>query len=182
MLLPIVEYGSAILREKSVPVAEITPELKTLVEDMLETMHAANGVGLAAQQIGRRERLCVIDIPDGCETESDAIFNLPIQMPLVMINPQILGLSGEGICEREGCLSFPGVGGRVTRAEQVMCRYTDLQGREKMITARGFLARAIQHETDHLDAVLYIDRMEPDVRRRQKKKLNALAHRNGDVM
>lgn len=174
MLLKIFKYGEKVLREKARDVASVGEADVRLAEDMVETMHHAKGVGLAAQQVGRLERVCVIDIPDGCEEVEDAAFNAPIAMPLIMFNPGIV--ASEGVQrDREGCLSFPGVGGRVARAAQVTCQYLDADNMPQMITARGFLARALQHEIDHLDGVLYIDRMSAVERLAVASKLKKLA-------
>ena len=113
-----------VLREKSVDVTMVTDELRKLADDMIETMHAAKGVGLAAQQVGRTERMCVIDIPEGCDDEEFERFNAPIRMPLKLFNPRIVAQEGS-ICDKEGCLSFPGVGGSLTRAAQVTAQYLD---------------------------------------------------------
>ena len=159
MVLEIVKYGSAVLREKAVPVPAVTPELVRLVENMLQTMYHAKGVGLAAQQVGRCESVCVIDVPADCEESEDVkAFNARVKMPLVMFNPVIISKEGsqEG---KEGCLSFPDMGGRVVRADQVTCQYADASGRMQIITVRGFLARAVQHETDHLAGVVFVDRV-----------------------
>lgn len=178
MILQIRKYGDKVLREPAKPVDAITGELRVLATDMIETMHSAKGVGLAAEQVGRIERLCVIDIPEGCDEGLDAAFNAPIKMPLVMFNPQILSLEGVQR-DKEGCLSFPGIGGSITRAAQVVCSYIDECGAPQTITARGFLARAIQHETDHLDGRLYVDRMSAVERLAFAPKLKKLAKANG---
>ena len=180
MLLKIFKYGEKVLREKARDVASVGEADVRLAEDMVETMHHAKGVGLAAQQVGRLERVCVIDIPDGCEEVEDAAFNAPIAMPLMMWNARIVDRQGS-VCEKEGCLSFPGIGGKVVRAHQVTCTYFDASGQPQTITARGYLARAIQHETDHLDAILYIDRLSAVERLAQSAKLKRLAKANGSV-
>ena len=124
--------------------------------------------------------MCVIDIPKGCDEVDDELFNAPIPMPLVMFNPVVV--AREGSCrEKEGCLSFPGIGGSITRATQVTCQYVDADGRAQMITARGYLARAIQHETDHLNGVLYVDHMTAIERLSFSGKLKKLAKANGGV-
>lgn len=157
MILDIVHFGDSRLRTKAQSVPFITPELRTLAENMIETMHHARGVGLAAEQVGRTEALCVIDVPLSCE-ESDEIraFNASIEMPLILFNPEILSLEGEQE-GKEGCLSLPNLSAPLTRAAKVTCHYRDEQGQERLITAQGFLARAIQHETDHLKGILYTD-------------------------
>ncbi len=180
MVLKIVKYGEKVLREKSEPVAVVTDALRALAADMVETMHKSRGVGLAAQQIGRLERMCVIDIPDGCEDDDDALFNAPIKMPLVLFNPVILSREGTQ-CDKEGCLSFPGIGGTVARAHQVTCQYLDIENRPQIINARGFLARALQHEIDHLDGILYIDHLSAVERLSFAGKLKKLAKANGSV-
>ena len=180
MKLKIYKYGEPVLREKSEPVAIVTDQLRSLAVDMIATMHAAKGVGLAAQQIGRTERVCVIDIPEGCETEEDEAFNSIVPMPLILFNPEIISREGRQL-DKEGCLSFPGVGGSVDRAAQVTCQYLDMNNMPQIVTARGFLARAIQHELDHLDGVLYIDRLSEDERKSFETKLKKLSDSNGGV-
>ena len=180
MVLPICKYGESVLREKAVPVATVTDQLRALADDMVETMHASKGVGLAAQQIGRTERVCVIDIPDGCEDDDARMFNAPIKMPLKLFNPQIVSREGSQ-CDTAGCLSFPGIGGEIIRADLVVCSYIDEMNKSQTITAKGFLARAIQHELDHLDGVLFIDRMTAPGRLKCAAKLKKLAKSNGGV-
>lgn len=180
MVLKVYVYGEKVLREKAQPVGVVTDELRRLADDMLETMHKARGVGLAAQQVGHLEKMCVIDIPDGCEDEEDAIFNAPIQMPLRLFNPEIISQEGS-IHDKEGCLSFPKIGGAVTRAAQVSCQYIDEKGAPQVITARGFLARALQHEIDHLNGILYIDHMSAVERLSLAAKLKKLSKANGGV-
>jgi len=180
MVLRVYKYGEKILREKTRPVSVVTDEIRGLVQDMIETMHKAKGVGLAAPQVGHSERLCVIDMPSECDTEEDAAFNAPVAMPLVLVNPQIVAREGS-VCDKEGCLSFPNVGGKLTRAEQVTVQYLDLDNMPQMITVRGYLARAVQHEADHLDGVLYIDRMSAVERLSCAAKLKKLAAKNGGV-
>ncbi len=139
----VLHFGEEPLRADSKPVAEITDDIRKLVEDMFETMNEAKGVGLAAPQVGINLRLAIIDIGDD---------------PLVLINPRIIKSSGKETCE-EGCLSFPGLTEKVERAKKVFAEATDLDGSVYEIEAEGLLARAIQHELDHLDGVLFIDRI-----------------------
>ena len=180
MILKVYKYGEKVLREKATAVAAVSEALRKTADDMLETMHKAGGVGLAAQQVGRRERMCVIDIPEGCEEEFDEVFNAPIQMPLKMWNPEILMSEGTQD-DKEGGLSFPDIGGHLVRAEQVTASYLDENNFPQTITVRGFLARAIQHEVDHLDGILYIDRMSAVERLSRANKLKKLAAKNGGV-
>ncbi len=180
MLLKVYKYGENVLRQKAEPVSAVTDDLRQLAADMVETMHATKGVGLAAEQVGRTEKVCVIDIPEGCEEEEDELFNAPIPMPLILFNPEILTQEGSQY-DKEGCLSFPGIGGSITRAAQVTCQYVDAENRPQIITARGFLARALQHEIDHLNGILYIDRMSAVERLSFTPKLKKLAKQNGGV-
>ena len=178
MKLKVYKYGEKVLREKAVPVTVVDDKLRELAEDMIETMHEARGVGLAAEQVGRTERICVIDIPEGCEEPADEMFNAPIAMPLILFNPEIVAQEGSQR-DKEGCLSFPNVGGSLTRAAQVTCQYLDADNRPQMITARGYLARALQHEIDHLNGILYIDHMSAVERLAFSPKLKNLAKANG---
>lgn len=178
-MLKITKYGEKVLREKAVPVPSVTPDLVKLAVDMIATMHKAKGVGLAAEQVGRTEALCVIDVPSDCEEDDETrAFNARVEMPLVMFNPQIL--SKDGVQEgREGCLSFPNMGAPLVRAAEVTAQYMDEKGRMQIITVRGFLARAVQHETDHLKGILYVDLLEPADRAKLEKRIAALCEKNG---
>ena len=178
MKLRVYRYGEKVLREKAKPVAVVDDALRRLADDMVDAMHDAGGVGLAAQQVGRLERVCVIDIPEGCDKGEDAAFNAPIAMPLVMFNPEIVAREGVQK-DKEGCLSFPKVGGTISRAHEVVCQYLDAENRPQVISARGFLARAIQHESDHLDGILYIDHMTAVERLKYASLLKKLAAKNG---
>lgn len=180
MALKIYKYGEKVLREKASNVPVVTDELRALADEMVETMHKAKGVGLAAQQIGHLEKMCVIDIPEGCEEQEDEMFNAPIGMPLVLFNPEIIATEGSQH-DKEGCLSFPKIGGSVTRAAQVTCQYLDAENRPQVITARGFLARALQHEIDHLNGILYVDHLSAVERLTFAAKLKKMAKENGGV-
>ena len=179
-MLKIYKYGEKVLREKASNVPVVTDELRALADEMIETMHKAKGVGLAAQQVGHLEKMCVIDIPEGCEEQEDEMFNAPIGMPLVLFNPEIIAAEGSQY-DKEGCLSFPKIGGSVTRAAQVTCQYLDAENRPQVVTARGFLARALQHEIDHLNGILYIDHMSAVERLACAAKLKKLAKANGGI-
>ena len=179
MALSIVKYGDSVLRKKAEPVLQVTPELVRLAKDMIATMHRAKGVGLAAEQVGHLEALCVIDVPLDCEDDEDVrAFNSRVEMPLVMFNPQILSLSGEQD-GREGCLSFPNMGAPLKRAAEATVQYLDLNGAPQIATVRGFLARAVQHETDHLKGILYVDRLDAEARAKLNSKVEALCRKNG---
>ena len=179
-MLKIYKYGEKVLREKAEPVAIVDDRLRALADEMLDTMHAARGVGLAAEQVGHLERMCVIDIPDGCEEKEDEAFNAPIAMPLKLWNPEILSQEGSQR-DKEGCLSFPNVGGSLTRAAQVTVQYLDENNMPQIIAARGFLARALQHEIDHLNGILYVDHMSAVERLACAGKLKKLAKANGGL-
>lgn len=147
--LPIHLLGSPVLREASAPVAEVTEEVRRLVDDMFETMDAAEGVGLAANQVGRAVRVAVVD----AEGERFA-----------MINPRIVEASGKE-SEEEGCLSIPDVYAEVTRPERIVLEAVGRDGTPYRMEASGLRARAIQHEVDHLDGILFLDRLSPMKRR-----------------
>ncbi|NLM17764.1 MAG: peptide deformylase [Candidatus Riflebacteria bacterium] len=140
----VLHYGEKPLRTPSKPINEINEELRALVEDMFETMYESNGVGLAAPQIGENIRLVVMD---------------PGEDPIAMINPEIIKKSGK-VVDMEGCLSFPGLAEEVARYQAVTVRFTDPDdGEEYEIEAEDLLARIIQHELDHLDGIVFIDRI-----------------------
>jgi peptide deformylase len=145
-ILDIRVLGDPILRQATTPVTEVTDEIRRLVADMFETMHHARGIGLAAPQVGRTERLAVIEI-DG--------------EPLVVINPEIVERSSAKDRAEEGCLSIPDIYADVERPKDVVVRAMDLEGNEYEIEATELLARCLQHEIDHLDGRLYIQRMLP---------------------
>lgn len=149
-------WGDPVLRQPCTPVSAITPELRQLVIDMIETMYNANGVGLAAPQVGRNEALCVIDVPSDAEKEEYEEINSSIPMPLVMFNPEIMTKEGEQT-DNEGCLSFPSIHADVTRANKVTFMFNDINGTRQMYTAYGLLARAVQHELEHLQGGVFID-------------------------
>ena len=180
MALKVYKYGEAVLRERAQPVAIVTDELGALAEGRIATMHKSRGVGLSAQQVGRLEKMCVIDIPEGCEQPEDELFNAPVAMPLKLFNPEIIAQEGSQH-DKEGCLSFPGIGGSITRAQQVTCQYLDEENRPQIMMARGFLARALQHEIDHLNGILYVDHMSAVERLTYASKLKKLAKENGGV-
>ncbi|MEW5804973.1 MAG: peptide deformylase [bacterium] len=166
--LEIIKYPAPILRDKSQPVSQIDAAIQKLASDMLETMYSAPGVGLAAPQVGILKRLVVIDITSNPK-ERD---------PLVLINPRIIYTEGESTGE-EGCLSIPEVYGDVHRFQTIRVKFLDLNGKEYEVTGENFLARVIQHEVDHLDGIMFIDRMSKikrdllKIKMRKKAKLAA---------
>ncbi len=145
MIYPIIKLGDPVLEKVSERVTEFNKEIEKLVEDMWETMYAANGVGLAAPQIGISKSLCLIDTTTSEEPGTK----------LVMANPVILSLEGKEVLE-EGCLSLPTFRANTSRAARATVRAQDLDGTEFTLTGEGLLARALQHEIDHLNGILYI--------------------------
>ncbi len=177
MVLPIVKYGNPVLRIPGKPVVEVTPDIRELAADMIETMREADGVGLAAHQIGRAIQLCVIEIPPQASNPGDMMVNgmeadIASHMPLVLINP-ILTPTRDRETAQEGCLSFPEIRADITRPAGVQVRAQTLEG-PVAFDARGLLARAIQHEVDHLRGVLFIDRMTPGARTRLARAIQQI--------
>jgi peptide deformylase len=165
MILRVTEYGEEILRRKGERIEVFDEGLRALACDMIETMYAAEGIGLAAQQVDLPLQLCVIDVSD---LQDDLLrFELdgkrpPVEliMPLVLVNPVVRVFPGHTATEEEGCLSFPGIRGEVTRADAIEVHYQDLDGGKHHLRTEGWLARVVQHEVDHLQGVLFIDHME----------------------
>jgi len=157
-MLDIYTLGEEVLTEKAKPVKTFDSALALLVDAMFETMAEADGVGLAAPQVGVSERLFVIDLRDGKRW--------------VFINPEIIATSEECVTAEEGCLSIPGVFSEVTRAARVSVQARNLQGRPFTVEAEGLFARAIQHELDHLNGVLFIDRLDKDEHDRAVQAFN----------
>jgi len=163
MRLPIVQYGDPILRAKGKKIVKIDPHIRELAAHMIETMHAANGVGLAAQQVGEALQLTVVDVAQVEDRPSTMSLNgarvdPKANMPLILVNPEI-SLGRETTMGTEGCLSFPEINGEIERAESAVVRAETLDGKKIEIEATGLLARALQHEIDHLNGILFIDRM-----------------------
>ncbi len=163
MKLPILQYGDPVLRAKGKRIEKIDERIRQLTQDMIETMRAANGVGLAAQQVGEALQLTVLDVSQVEDRPSTMKLNgkgidPKTAMPLVLINPEIK-LAGETELATEACLSFPEITGGIERAKLVIVRAQTLDGSEIEIEASGLLGRAIQHEVDHLNGILFIDRM-----------------------
>jgi peptide deformylase len=163
MKLPIVKYGNAILRAKGKRIEQVDERVRALAADMLETMHAANGIGLAAQQVGAALQLTVLDVSQVEDRPSTMKLNgkevdPAAEMPLVLLNPKIR--LDEGVASgNEGCLSFPDITAEIDRAVSVGVEAETLDGQTIRIEAAGLLARALQHEVDHLNGILFIDRM-----------------------
>lgn len=150
------------LREKAKSIENVDDGIRQLAKDMLETMYDRNGLGLAAEQIGRTESICMIDVPPerDMEGKNGARHNPDISMPLVMINPRITGMSGEQEGQ-EGCLSFPELFISIKRSAEATVTFTNLRNEKVTIEVKGLLARTVQHEIDHLNGILLTDRMSP---------------------
>ncbi len=160
VVLEITKYGHPVLREKGQRIERVTAEIRQLAADMIETMYAANGVGLAAQQIGQPLQLTVIDV-----TKSELPWTMTpvLPQPIVLVNPQLRQPRGEQIGS-EGCLSIPEISADIRRAESVTVRAQSLTGEPVEFECTGLLARAAQHEIDHLNGILFTDRMDAATR------------------
>lgn len=153
-------YGDPVLRKKARPVATVDDGVRALVRDMIETMREERGVGLAAEQVGEDVSVCVIEVPPELDRDEKGLFYNPgATMPMALINPKIVTASRETETAEEGCLSFPGLYAPIERPVEVTVEYLDAQGKSRAQTFRKFVARAIQHEMDHLNGVLLVDRM-----------------------
>ena len=178
MILEIVKYGHPVLRKKGERIESITPEIKKLIADMFATMEDNHGVGLAAQQVGVAKQLTVIDVravtdrPSTLELAGKPADVASI-MPLVLINPVITPVS-QPATGGEGCLSFPEIFAEITRPETVDVQALDAKGKPIAFRCGGLLARAVQHETDHLNGLLFIDRMDKKTKAELQPELDDL--------
>ena len=185
MLLPITQYGDAGLRAQCAPVESVGEELHKLAQDMLETMYDAEGIGLAAPQVGLGIRMVVIDIPEDEEDEPQMVEvngeAAPMRsiMPLVFINPVLEPYGKQELCT-EGCLSVRGVRANVARPARVRATLPQLDGSTLQLDCGGLLARCLQHECDHLDGFLFTDRVSSAAKVTLNKKLRQLALRNAE--
>jgi peptide deformylase len=178
MILPVVKYGSPVLRQKGAKIESVTSEVKKLISDMFETMEENHGVGLAAQQVGVAKQLTVIDVREVKDRPSWVeIGGKPVDvaeiMPLVLINPEVTPV-GDPVKGSEGCLSFPEIYAEISRPESVDVSALDAKGKPIAFRCGGLLARAVQHETDHLNGLLFIDRMEKKVKMELQPELDDL--------
>jgi len=169
-ILSVRKYGDPLLRRRARPVDQVTPELRTMIANMTDTMYDEVGIGLAAPQVGHSVRLLVVGDEEGRGVQA-------------LVNP-VITESGGTVTAEEGCLSLPGIFADVTRAQWVKLEARDLEGQPVAITARGLRSRVFQHEVDHLDGVLFIDRLDPVTRDRIKRRIkkdgfseDAAAHR-----
>jgi len=178
MILDVVKYGHPALRQKGGRIEKVTPEIKILVADMFETMHSNHGIGLAAQQVGKALQLAVFDVrevkdrPSWLELDGKPA-DVNEFMPLVLINPEIKP-GGEPATGGEGCLSFPEIFAEITRPESVDVKALNQKGKPVEFRCGGLLARAIQHEVDHLNGILFIDRMSRETKEELRPELDDL--------
>ena len=179
MTLRITQYGESILHQKGKNVEIFNSELSKLSIDMLESMRQVEGIGLAAQQVGKALQFCVVDVPEHPEFPTTCILDgkplsSTLLMPLSLANPSVDFLPSDEFYYEEGCLSFPEIRGDVARPGRIVVRYQDLDGAVHQLECDGLLSRCIQHEVDHLNGVLFIDRMEKDVLSEIKSEIKAL--------
>lgn len=180
MSLEIVHYSDPILRRKGDKITVFDASLAELARAMVETMHEAHGIGLAAQQVGRAIQLCVVDLRP---SEIDFTWELdgarpPLElfMPMTVVNPDItVARDTDEYLMEEGCLSFPNIRGDVPRPDAITVKFQDENGVPHVLRCDGLLARCLQHEADHLNGVLFIDRMEKKVRTKLDPEIKALA-------
>jgi peptide deformylase len=187
MLLEIVKYGNPILHKKGKVVTEFSDTISALYQDMLDTMYKEEGIGLAAQQVGLAIQFCVIDVPSHPEYPitsilDDQSLSPQLLMPMCLINPKIQFLPSDEYYYEEGCLSFPEIKGDVARPELISVQYQDLDGNPHKLECDGLLGRCIQHEVDHLNGILFTDRMEKDVFSEIKKDIQILRKKTQSIL
>lgn len=178
MILPVLKYGHPVLRQKGARIESITKDISSLIEDLKDTMRAAKGVGLAAQQIGQALQLAVVDVNGVSDRPSTLhLDGQPAEvakfMPVVLINPQVTPVA-DPVVGPEGCLSFPEIYTDIKRPESVEVMATNEEGKKFSFRCGGLLARAVQHEVDHLNGILFIDRMDLEKKRELKAELEEL--------
>jgi len=185
-ILEIVKYGHPVLRQKGVRVETVTPEVKKLIADMLATMEANHGVGLAAQQVAVAKQVAVIDVreitdrPSTLELDGKSADPATI-MPLILINPEVKP-AGEPVTGGEGCLSFPEIFAEISRPGTVDVKALDAKGKPIAFRCGGLLARAVQHEADHLNGILFIDRMDKKTKTELQPELDELQAHTKSVL
>jgi peptide deformylase len=180
MVLTVVKYGTPVLRQKGARIEEVTPKIQQLISDMLETTYAYKGIGLAAQQVGVAVQVTVIDVrgvtdrPSTLEIDGQPV-DINCLMPLALINPEVKPVRSAGEATGpEGCLSFPEVFADITRPAEVDVKAYNREGQPIEFRCGGLLARAVQHETDHLNGILFIDRMDRATKEQIRSELDDL--------
>ena len=189
MILRISKYGEPILRQKGQSVSNFDDSLHAFVKDLFETMYAADGIGLAAQQVGHAKQIFVMDLtpPKGQKIDFNYQYDsktIPLElfMPLAVINPKITVSDPSNVVYEEGCLSFPGVNGNVVRPKTVRCDFQDTQGNSHRLEADGLLGRCMLHEMDHLNGVLFIDKMDKRHLQKNDARIKKLKRSSRDYL
>ena len=178
MILAVVKFGTPVLRQKGARVDAVTPSIRKLIADMFETMYAHKGIGLAAQQVGLALEVTVLDLrgvtdrPSSIEQHGKPV-EVADFMPLALINPEIKA-TGKPVAGAEGCLSFPEIFAEITRSDTIEVHALDRDGKPIEFRCAGLLARAIQHESDHLHGILFIDRMNKKTKEELRPELETL--------
>lgn len=180
MILPIVAYGEPVLKKRADKIESINDDIQKLIEDMYETMYNANGVGLAAPQVGKSIRLFIVDGSPFAEDEEPETHYLK-GFKQVFINPEIVTEKGSEWGFHEGCLSIPGIREEVFRKEELTIKFTDEKGKEHKETFAGYAARIIQHEFDHLEGKLFVEKINPLRRQLLKRRLDEISKGDVDV-
>ena len=177
MILPILSYGNSVLKKKALPISVKTTNLETLIKNMWETMYAAQGVGLAAPQIGESKRLFIVDTYPFSDNEDLSIEerNFLRGFKKVFINPKILSETGKEIVFNEGCLSIPGIREDVKRKDSITIKFQDLNGKLINESFTGIAARVIQHEYDHIEGILFTDKLSYLKKNTIKRKLTEIS-------
>ena len=189
MILRVTQYGEPILRKAGEPISVFDAELVEIAKDMTETMYDEEGIGLAAQQIGKALQICIVDVrpPEGAEVAFNYSYDgkqppLDLFMPMVICNPKVSIIDDREDVYEEGCLSFPGVNGKVDRPIGVRCDFQDVQGNPHVIEADGLLGRCILHEADHLNGELFIDKMYKRDLLKNQAKIKKLRRESRDFL
>ena len=189
MILRITQYGEPILRKVGEPLTEFDQALAELAKDMVDTMYDEEGIGLAAQQVDRALQICVIDVrpPEGVEVPFIYSYDgkqppLDLIMPMAIVNPKVTIIDNTEDVYEEGCLSFPGVNGKVDRPIGIRCEFQDTEGNSHVIEADGLLGRCILHEVDHLNGKLFIDLMQKRDLKKNETKIKKLKRESRDFL
>ena len=189
MLLRVTQYGEPILRKVGTAITEFDADLAQLADDMVDTMYDEEGIGLAAQQIGKAIQLFVMDVrpPEGEQPAFDYRFDgkqppLDLIMPMAVANPKVSIIDSSKDVYEEGCLSFPDVRGKVTRPIGVRCEFQDTEGNSHILDATGLLGRCILHESDHLNGELFIDKMDKRDLQRMTPRIKKIKRGSRDFL
>ncbi|MGC6424043.1 MAG: peptide deformylase [Lentimonas sp.] len=189
MILRVTQYGEPILRKVGEPIAEFDETIAQLANDMVDTMYDQDGIGLAAQQIDQALQICVVDVrpPEGVGVPFEYSLDgkrppLDLIMPMAILNPKVTIVDETEDVYEEGCLSFPGVNGKVTRPIGVRCEFQDTEGTPHVLEANGLLGRCVLHEVDHLNGKLFTDRMDKRDLKKNESKIKKLKRASRDFL